>query len=99
MVIYEITAKVGSHLAGEYERFMREQHIPDVLATGAFDMAGFTFSDDGYYQVRFRARSREALENYLNEHAPRLRKDFLGRFPEGIELQRREWNPIQTWKG
>jgi len=98
MVTYEVTAKVGSHLTGEYERYMLGQHIPDVLATGAFTGASFHIADGGLYQMRYEADSRESLERYLNEHADSLRKDLIGRFPEGIELSRREWDLIQTWK-
>ena len=98
MVTYEVTAKVGNHLSGEYERYMRDQHIPDVLETGAFTSASFQMSDDGLYQMRYEPASREALEGYLNEHATRLRKDLLGRFPDGIEFSRHEWDLIQTWK-
>jgi hypothetical protein len=98
MVTYEVTAKVGSHLTGEYERFMRDQHIPDVLNTGAFTSASFHIAIGGLYQMRYEAESRESLERYLNEDADALRKDLIGRFPDGIEFSRREWDLIQTWK-
>src|ERR1041385_884192 len=98
MIIYEVTAKVGSHLAGEYERYMREQHIPDVLRTGAFTSASFLFTDDGLYQTRYGAQDREALDRYLDDSAGLLRQDVLKRFPQGIEFTRHEWNLIQTWK-
>ena len=97
MVTYEITAKVGKHLAGEYEQYMRERHIPDLLETGAFHHAQFSVCGDELYQVRYEAKSREDLDIYLNLHAARFRTDFLRRFPEGVELSRREWDIVQTW--
>ena len=97
MVTYAITAKVEPHLASDYEQYMRDTHIPDVLSTGAFESATLQIAENGYYQISYEA-SREALDEYLNEHAARLRKDVIGRFPEGIELTRKEWETIQTWK-
>jgi hypothetical protein len=98
MITYEVTAKVGSHLAGEYEQYMTELHIPDVLATGAFQEAAFLMTNDGLYRTTYVAENSEKLEFYLNEHSTRLRKDLLNRFPEGIELSRNEWETIRTWK-
>jgi len=98
MVTYQVTAKVENHLSSEYEKYMRDLHIPDVLATGAFASATLQIADGGYYLISYEAVSREALDEYLNEHATRLRKDVIGRFPEGIELTRKEWETIQTWK-
>jgi len=98
MIIYEVTAKVGAHLAGEYERFIIEQHVPDVLATGAFTSASLDMTGDGRYRVCYVAEDREKLESYLNEHSTQLRKDFSGRFADSIELTRNEWEVIRTWK-
>jgi hypothetical protein len=98
MIIYEVTAKVGAHIADEYERYMIEQHIPDVLQTGAFTSANFLMNADGFYQTRYGARDHDALDRYLGESADVLRKDVLQRFPQGIEFTRREWNLIRTWK-
>jgi hypothetical protein len=98
MITYEVTAKVGSHLAGEYERYMIEQHVPDVLATGAFISASLDMTGDGLYRVCYVAENIEKLDAYLNEYSTELRKDFSGRFPDGIELSRKQWETIRTWK-
>jgi hypothetical protein len=98
MIIYEVTVKVGKHIAGEFERYMIEQHIPDVLRTGAFTSANFLLTADGQYQTRYAAKSRDELERYYNENADALRLDVSSRFPEGLEFSRREWDMIRTWK-
>ena len=36
MVTYEVTTTVDPRLVEAYERFMRQVHIPDLLATGCF---------------------------------------------------------------
>ncbi len=95
-VTYEITAVVSPELADRYERYMIEQHIPDVLATGYFETASFGRSGDRY-RVRYEARSRPALDEYLRSHSERLRADFAAHFPTGIALTRENWDVIAVF--
>jgi hypothetical protein len=97
MLTYEITATVRPDLCEQYERYMRERHIPDLLGTGAFVAASFSRSAAGRYRIRYEARSREQLDSYLAEHAPRLRQHFTDTFPAGIELSREEWTVVESW--
>jgi hypothetical protein len=97
MVTYEITAIVPPLLAETYERYMREQHIPDVLATGYFHNAAFTQSTPGRYRIRYESPSQASLDQYLRECAPRLRADFAAHFPEGVKLEREVWLTLQRW--
>ena len=97
-ITYEITAIVRPDICGEYERYMIERHIPDLLETGAFEGASLSRSAEGRYCVRYEASSRETLDQYLAQHAPRLRQHFGETFPNGIELSREEWEQIQTWE-
>lgn len=97
MITYEVTVTVRADLVPAYEQFMRQRHVPDLLATGAFAGASFSRSAPGRYRIRYEALDREALDRYLREHAPRLRQDVLERFPEGLELSREEWTIIQHW--
>jgi hypothetical protein len=99
MVIYEITAAVQAELVEEYEKYMRERHIPDLLATGYFRGAYFTRSAENRYRIQYHARDRAALENYLQTEAGRLRADFLAHFPEGIGLSRENWDILESWNG
>jgi len=97
MIIYEITATVRAGLAEEYEKYMRETHIPDLLATGFFSGAKFTFSGENRYRIQYEARDRKALDEYLETASTHLRADFLAHFPEGIELTRENWEVLQIW--
>ena len=94
MIIYEITATVASELVEDYERFMREHHIPALLATGCFRSAAIARSTAGRYRMRYEASAEKDLERYLAVHAERLRAEFIRRFPEGIELAREVWTVI-----
>jgi hypothetical protein len=98
MVIYEITAVVQQELVERYETYMREQHIPDLLATGFFTGAVLTRSTESHYRVSYKARNQVALDEYLKTEAKRLRADFLAYFSEGIELSREVREILQSWE-
>lgn len=97
MVTYEITVTVRSDLREGYEIYMTERHIPDLLATAAFESATFSRSTPGRYRIRYEARSRAALDEYLENHASLLRTHMRESFPEGIELSREEWDVIRSF--
>jgi hypothetical protein len=87
MLIYEITAKVDDALVENYENYMTERHIPDVLATGHF-AAAFFAKNGNIYRIGYRADSREQFDEYIETHADRLRADFAEHFPTGVEVER-----------
>ena len=95
MVIYEVTAVVELELVEAYEQFMTQEHIPDVLRTGCFESASLERSLPGRFRMRYAALDRESLNRYFDEHAPRLRQDFISHFSEGAELSREEWTVIK----
>ena len=70
---------------------MQEHHIPALLATGCFRSAAFTCSAAGRYRMRYDAPDEADLARYLATHAERLRAEFTGRFPAGIQLSREVW--------
>jgi len=98
MITYEITATVRNDLCEGYELYMRDRHIPDLLATGKFASATFLRTGDGNrYRIRYEAYGREALDGYLMEHAADLRRHFYETFPEGVTLEREEWEVLAIW--
>ena len=99
MIIYEVTAIVEAPLVESYERYLRQQHIPDVLASGCFRSADLASATPGRYRIRYEASTGEDLERYLGTHAARLREDFGSHFPEGVVLAREMWTVIQRWDG
>lgn len=87
MYIYNVTTNIEESAHDEWLKWMREVHIPDVLATGKFlnaklsqvmieeEMGGLTYS------VQYTTVDKETLEKYYNEDAQRLRDDAQRRFP------------------
>lgn len=98
MIIYEITVVVQSNLIEAYEKYMREHHIPDLLATNYFRAAYFTRAAENRYRIQYHAHDEAALNEYLNREARRLRADFTAHFPEGIEVAREIWEIVEAWE-
>ena len=97
-MIYEITAIVKTELVEEYEKYMRERHIPDLLATGYFRAASLMRSAPGRFRIIYEAFDRAALDDYLNNDAARLRADFQEHFPEGVDVSREVWEILKSWR-
>lgn len=87
MLIYEITATVNHELVAEYEKYMTERHIPDLLATGYF-AAAFFAKNGNVYRIGYHANSREQFDAYIVNQAERLRADFAEHFPAGVDVSR-----------
>lgn len=97
MIIYEVSGTVSRELVPEYERYMRERHIPDVLATGSFSGAAMVRAGENRYRILYDCADDAMLRQYLDEHAPALRADFATRFPMGVELSRDVWHVLERW--
>jgi hypothetical protein len=97
MIMYEVTAIVEARVAEAYERYLRQEHIPDVLGSGCFRSADLSSAAPGRYRMRYEASTDEDLERYLATHAPGLREHAASRFPEGVALSREVWTVIQEW--
>jgi hypothetical protein len=97
MVIYEVTATVQTANAPGYERYMREEHVPAIMATGCFRAAALSRADEGRYRACYEASSTQDLERYLAGYAPALREDFAAHFPEGVTVSREVWEVLQGW--
>jgi hypothetical protein len=96
-ITYEVTAVVPEEFVEQFEAYMRERHIADVLATGYFESATFSRADTKY-RMKYVAPDRESLDAYLANDTTRLRDDFHAYFPEGIELSREVWDIIEAFE-
>ena len=85
MVLYNVTVSVTEECANDWVKYMMEDHIPDVLATGHFRdfrlchvqgeaEGGITFA------VQYMARDAEAFETYQRECAPALQADHQAKW-------------------
>jgi hypothetical protein len=87
MIVYNVTVKIDPTVHDEWLKWMRETHIPDVLATGLFEdnkmMRVLVDEEDGKtYSIQYRISSWEKLNSYQKEHAPRLQKEHTDRYKD-----------------
>lgn len=88
MYIYNVTINIDAEIEKKWIKWMQEEHIPEMLATGKFHKAlmtrVMTNEDTGItYSVQYTTPSKAVLEKYYEEDAERLREKsspFAGRF-------------------
>ncbi len=100
MYIYNVTTNVDESIHEKWLHWMKQKHIPEMLATGKFisakmsqvmieeDMGGVT------YAVQYTTESMETLEAYYKEDAPKLRNDAMQLFSDKIVAFRTELKVI-----
>lgn len=96
MILYNVTINIHESVHDQWMRWMQEKHIADVLATGKFsaarmvkvlveeDMGGITYS------IQYTTDSKETLQRYYDEDAPRLREEGLQLFGDKMLAFRTE---------
>jgi len=105
MIIYNVTVNVDESIHNDWLNWMQNKHINDVLATGLFtnakmvrvvveeEMGGTT------YAVQYFTVSRAKLEDYYQNHAPRLRKEGVQLFADKMLAFRTELEVISEFYG
>ncbi|HEX4887659.1 MAG TPA: DUF4286 family protein [Luteibaculaceae bacterium] len=84
-ILYNVTVSLEPEIHDEWLQWMREKHIPEVLATGCFlenrMLRILNEEDNGItYAMQYLAPSMEQYQRYIHEHAPALRGDAEARF-------------------
>jgi hypothetical protein len=100
-LVYEVSVTLAAGTDPDvFADWMRDHHIPALLATRCFSAAEFTRDDASHvrYRTRYFAMDRASLERYQAEHATRLRADFQRHFGEGATVRREVWEVLETWE-
>src|SRR5690554_8079444 len=99
MVVYNVTISIDEAVANSWLEWMKETHIPEIMATGHFrdskicrvhgeEEGGITFA------VMYTALSEKDLDIYQEKHAPKLQSEhtekFKGKFASFRTLLRSE---------
>ena len=86
MIIFNVTVKVDKSIVEEWLRWMRQEHIPDLMKTGLFVDAKLCRlleqdeTDGKTYVAQYFLDSMEHYNSYIAEHAPRMRDKGFKRF-------------------
>lgn len=96
MYIYNVTINIEEAVHEAWLKWMREIHIPEMLATGKFvqaRMCRVMVVEEGggiTYAIQYLTSSPEVLQQYYKEDAQRLRADALRQFPDKFVAFRTE---------
>ena len=86
MFVYGVTVKIEPAIEAEFVRWMKEEHLPEVMDTGHFSEVRFMQlmepSDlDGLtYSVQYGVADQVHYETYLEQEAQALRQKTEDRF-------------------
>ena len=88
MFIYNITMKVDPAIVNEWLQWQKEEHIPDIMATGCFSAHRFfrlldvDDSDGPTYVIQYQARDREDYERYIGQFVQQMREKAHARWQQ-----------------
>lgn len=94
MILYNITVNIDAAVEQEWIRWMKEVHIPEVMATGIFRENKFFKllheTEDGgvNYSVQYFAESMDKIQEYQEKHAKLLQERFQKQFKDRYVLFR-----------
>ena len=80
MYIYNVTIKVDHSIVKEWLNWLKEEHIPEILATGCFTTATTlellenTDTEGATFAVQYKAQREEDYHRYLDQYASTLRQ-------------------------
>ncbi len=80
MIVYNVTTKVDTAVAGEWLQWLKEEHIPEIINSGCFTHANIlelleTDNTDGpTYTVQYFAESKALYNLYIEKFAPVMRE-------------------------
>ena len=87
MLLYNVTVKVELDIENEWLLWMKQIHIPEVLATGLFvknqllRLISQDQEDGQTYAVQYFCESSELLDEYLKNYAPDLQQKTRDLYP------------------
>ncbi len=104
MILYNVTINIDDSVREEWLKWMTEKHIPEMLETGKFteakivkvliveEMGGTTYS------IQYLTESKEMLERYYEEDAPRMREEGMKLFGDKMVAFRTELELLKEFK-
>ncbi|MFN3530405.1 MAG: DUF4286 family protein [Bacteroidia bacterium] len=80
MLLYNVTVSVDESVHAHWLQWMKDTHIPEVMATGIFKTYRICkllhpVSEEGVtYAIQYYVQSRDLLDRYFEKHAPVLQQ-------------------------
>ena len=92
-VLYEVNMEADAAIEGAFDTWLRD-HIADLLQFSGFLSAEILEDRSGppgrvRRIVQYRLRNQAALDDYVRNHAPRMRAQGIGKFGDRFSTERR----------
>ena len=90
MIVYNVTVKVQHSIAEAFMKWMREEHIPEIINTGCFTHANILEvlevddSEGPTYAIQYHADSKAMYNRYIEKFAPAMRQDAIEKWGDGF---------------
>jgi hypothetical protein len=103
MIIYNVTINIAKTEEKRWLIWMRTKHIQEVLDTGKFISAKLIKvlvednPDTETYAIQYTTESRENLEDYYKNFAPKLRKEGQDLFGDKMLGFRTELQVLESY--
>jgi len=103
MLIYSVTCNVDETVEQDWLTWMKEIHIPEVMATGKFITCRFSKlishkeAGNQNYSVQYTCKSAEELEDYKKNIGPLLQQKTLGKYADKVLAFRSELEIIEDF--
>lgn len=99
MIIYNVTSNVDIKLVNHWMEWMQTIHIPAMMSTGKFFNARMVRvlvedTESETYSMQYYTSSKEMLQRYYDEDAPRLRQEVVRVFADKVLQFRTELEVI-----
>ena len=85
-ILYNVTVKVDHSIKDEWLAWMKEVHIPEVMATACFrsyklsHLMGYDDEDGITFAIQYEAPGQNHLEIYQRDHAAGLQEKHKQKF-------------------
>jgi hypothetical protein len=87
MIIYSVTVVIKKDVEDSWLKWMREEHIKEVIKTGFFTnwemqklLSTEIAVDESTYIFNYECPSLDEYNKYMQKDAPRLQKEHLEKF-------------------
>ncbi len=86
MIVYNVTSKVTREIEDAWVKWMLEEHIPEVVATGCFTsgqllkLLEIEEEDGPTYAAQYFAETKQLQEEYMQQHAATLRQKVFDKW-------------------
>ena len=85
-IIYNVTTQVNHNIAESWLQWLKEEHIPDMVATGCFSRATILRlievdeTQGATYAIQYHATSKALYNRYIETFAEEMRKKVTGKW-------------------